>query len=392
MPCSATARTPKYERYGDAGRAEDALSKEKTMRRIRQAEHVRDLGGRARTRPRRSTQRHPPPIARALHWNLGSEQRRSSQCRDRGHEFPQFYDSHVKGVAFQGWRSQKRESEEGRETEKEGVADQNCTCLPLSKMVLFPNGRSFTHTVTQGPQHQNAAYYGARCPPGPRIMAEFLSTRVYQMHAQLNDSSFLDDGDKAHMLPAFLPSSTQTARRCPETTSSANAWATWSPELTRRQGIMRKLQREIDTVMPDQAIPRKLHGMEYLNVFIKEGSLKYGAGVEDFVLLGYVLPPGTIVSTQAWLIDCDPTVFPSPRLFSLSGGSLPTPHPRSSLRVHKREGHATCARLYNHVQGCGDGNTVDRVCAVSSIQSASQSSRILTAGLTPCAALGVRRL
>lgn len=42
---------------------------------------------------------------------------------------------------------------------------------------------------------------------------------------------------------------------------------------------------------------------------------KNGASDEIFDLMGYALPPGTIVSTQAWSMHRDSCVFPSPDTF-----------------------------------------------------------------------------
>ena len=36
---------------------------------------------------------------------------------------------------------------------------------------------------------------------------------------------------------------------------------------------------------------------------------------EDFDMMGYALPPGTIVSTQSWSMHRSPELFPSPETF-----------------------------------------------------------------------------
>ena len=36
---------------------------------------------------------------------------------------------------------------------------------------------------------------------------------------------------------------------------------------------------------------------------------------DTFDLMGYALPPGTVVATQAWSMHRDPEVFPSPETF-----------------------------------------------------------------------------
>lgn len=38
-------------------------------------------------------------------------------------------------------------------------------------------------------------------------------------------------------------------------------------------------------------------------------------GVENFNIMGYEIPPGTVVGTQAFSVHRDPDIFPSPELF-----------------------------------------------------------------------------
>ena len=42
---------------------------------------------------------------------------------------------------------------------------------------------------------------------------------------------------------------------------------------------------------------------------------KNGASDEIYDMMGYALPPGTIVATQAWSMHREPSVFPSPDTF-----------------------------------------------------------------------------
>ncbi|CAK5273560.1 unnamed protein product [Mycena citricolor] len=232
-----------------------------------------------------------------------------------------------------------------------------------------------------------------------KIMAEFVSRRVYEMRAQLkpavlipgptiiaptpssfssspflsalqsfgsrcssrssspspscssdSDSSFTEDTEKSYMLPRLLSYKYPSGALMPEldvisecmghmvagtdTASISLSYFLW--ELTRRQDILHKLHAEIDSVMPDPSVVpdlKVLNGMEYLNAFIKEGLRVYGAvpsllervvpsstskhflGPEGFDLMGYALPPGTIVATQAWSMHRDSAVFPSPETF-----------------------------------------------------------------------------
>ena len=117
---------------------------------------------------------------------------------------------------------------------------------------------------------------------------------------------------------------------------------------------MRKLQAELDLAMPDpRVIPdiAVLQKLPYLNAFIKEGcapclysasirphvvsiglrlygaapsllervvpttTCKTGAANEAFDLMGYGLPPGTIVATQGWSMHREASIFPSPDTF-----------------------------------------------------------------------------
>ncbi|KAJ7754837.1 cytochrome P450 [Mycena metata] len=273
-----------------------------------------------------------------------------------------------------------------------------------------------------------------------KIMAEFVSTRVYEMRAQLNagkapaapvpaptvvaptpshflsafpsfsrsssrasspapscsseDSSFSEDTEKSYMLPRLLAYKYPNGETMPEshvisecmghmvagtdTTSISLSYFLW--ELTRRHDILRKLQNEIDAVMPDpSAVPdiKILNGMEYLNAFIKEGLRLYGAapsllervvpvstsknfaGAEGFDLMGYALPPGTIVSTQAWSMHRDAAVFPSPETFlperwlpSYAAGSKEDGGEASEAEA------ARLARMASHMMPFGTGSRI----------------------------------
>ncbi|KAH9939286.1 cytochrome P450 [Epithele typhae] len=117
-----------------------------------------------------------------------------------------------------------------------------------------------------------------------------------------------------------------------DTTSTSLSYFCW--ELTRRKEILRRLQEELDEHMYDRhAVPdfATLCKLPYLNAFIKEGMRVYGPApsllervvpsttaskIDDsFDMMGYALPPGTTVATQAWSMHRDPEVFPSPETF-----------------------------------------------------------------------------
>ncbi|KAJ6552267.1 cytochrome P450 [Mycena vulgaris] len=244
-----------------------------------------------------------------------------------------------------------------------------------------------------------------------KIMAEFVSTRVYEMRAQMNagkDSSFAsEDAEKSFMVPRLLAHKYPNGETMSEgdviseamghmvagtdTTSTSLTYFLW--ELTRRQDILRKLQHEIDGAMPDPSVlpdVKVLNGMEYLNAFIKEGLRLYGAAPSllervvpaalsknglgsDFDLMGFALPPGTIVSTQAWSMHRDPAVFPSPETF-LPERWLPSyAVSKGECTVEAEREAARLARMASHMMPFGTGS---RICGGMNL-----AHMILRAGL-----------
>ncbi|KAJ6566574.1 cytochrome P450 [Mycena capillaripes] len=114
----------------------------------------------------------------------------------------------------------------------------------------------------------------------------------------------------------------------------------------------------------------------YLNAFIKKGLRLYGAapslleplvpvstsknfaGADGFDLMGYVLPPGTIVSTQAWSMHHDPAVFPSPETF-LPERWLPSYAASKEDVVGSEEREAAwLARMASHMMPFGTGSRI----------------------------------
>ncbi|KAJ3506033.1 hypothetical protein NLJ89_g7099 [Agrocybe chaxingu] len=182
-----------------------------------------------------------------------------------------------------------------------------------------------------------------------KILAEFVSGRVYEMRAQMNAGKF-GDSEKLSMLQRLLKYRYSPAEQMPDhdiisecighlmagtdTTSTSISYLFW--ELSRRPDIMKKLQAELDDAMPDSKVLPDitvLQELPYFSAFLKEGlrlytavpsllervvptsTSKNGASDEIFDLMGYALPPGTIVATQAWSMHRDPSVFPSPETF-----------------------------------------------------------------------------
>ncbi|KAL0950331.1 hypothetical protein HGRIS_010302 [Hohenbuehelia grisea] len=184
-----------------------------------------------------------------------------------------------------------------------------------------------------------------------KTMAEFVTGRVYDMRAQMASGKH-EETEKSPMLQRLLAhrySSTNSLMpdhdlisesmghmiAGSDTTSTSLSYFFW--ELSRRADIMKRLQAELDDAMPDRrSIPdiSTLQRLPYLNAFIKEGLRLYGAAPsllervvpdstsksgalnEGFDLMGFALPSGTVVATQAWSMHRDESVFPSPEQFN----------------------------------------------------------------------------
>ncbi|THH19482.1 hypothetical protein EW146_g1686 [Bondarzewia mesenterica] len=183
-----------------------------------------------------------------------------------------------------------------------------------------------------------------------KIMAEFVSARVYETRSQMNAGK-MGESEKTPMLQRLLQYRLGGSNELmsdqdvisehmghliagSDTTSTTLSYLCW--ELSRRSDIVKKLQLELDTAMADStAIPdiSVLQQLPYLNAFIKEGLRVYGAAPsllervvpsttakngllsDAFDLMGFALPPGTIVATQGWSMHRNPALFPSPDTF-----------------------------------------------------------------------------
>ncbi|KAF8967495.1 cytochrome P450 [Flammula alnicola] len=171
-----------------------------------------------------------------------------------------------------------------------------------------------------------------------KILAEFVSGRVYEMRAQMNAGK-IGDSEKVSLLQRLMKYQYSPTQQMPDhdiisecighmmagtdTTSTTITFLFW--ELSRRPDIMKKLQAEIDEAMPDcKVLPdiSVLQELPYLSAFMKEGLRMYTAApsllervVPNIRPHGLRLPTGTIVATQAWSMHRDPSVFPSPETF-----------------------------------------------------------------------------
>jgi cytochrome P450 len=73
---------------------------------------------------------------------------------------------------------------------------------------------------------------------------------------------------------------------------------------------------------------------------------KNGPTNEAFDLMGYALPPGTIIATQAWSMHRDPSIFPSPSTF------LPDRWLKTQDNIEQ------LARMHQHLMPFGAGSRV----------------------------------
>ncbi|KAJ3980366.1 cytochrome P450 [Lentinula detonsa] len=182
-----------------------------------------------------------------------------------------------------------------------------------------------------------------------KIMAEFVSERVYQARTEINSGKFDESSETTPLLHRLLKYRYSSTRQMmpdsdiiseamghmiagSDTSSISLSYFLW--ELSRRPDIAAKLQAELDEAMPNaHVIPdiSVLQSLPYLNAFIKEGLRVYSAAPsplervvpesatkssEGFDLMGFELPPGTVVATQAWSMHRNANIFPSPDTFS----------------------------------------------------------------------------
>ncbi|TEB32169.1 cytochrome P450 11B1 [Coprinellus micaceus] len=182
-----------------------------------------------------------------------------------------------------------------------------------------------------------------------KIMAEFVSDRVYETRGQANAGK-IEEAEKPTLLQRLLSHRYSANQPVPDshiisecmghlvagsdTSSTTITYILW--ELSKRPAVVKKLQAELDEAMPDsQAIPdiSILQELPYLSGVVKEGlrlytaapsllervvpsfAAKLGRPDEDFDLMGYPIPAGTIVSTQAWSMHRNASVFANPDAF-----------------------------------------------------------------------------
>ncbi|TDL30172.1 cytochrome P450 [Rickenella mellea] len=147
-----------------------------------------------------------------------------------------------------------------------------------------------------------------------------LLTRMLQVRRGPNNERLSDDILISESMGQLIAGS--------ETVSVLMAFMCW--ELAHQPEIAKKLRVEVDAAMPDRhIIPdiQQLQELPYLTAFIKEGFRIYdpvpalldrvvpSQTKTPFTLLGYKLPAGTTVATQAYSSHRIPSIFPLPNTF-----------------------------------------------------------------------------
>ncbi|XP_005413827.1 PREDICTED: cytochrome P450 3A14-like isoform X2 [Chinchilla lanigera] len=107
-----------------------------------------------------------------------------------------------------------------------------------------------------------------------------------------------------------------------EATSNALSFILY--ELATHPDVQKKLQQEIDTALPNKALPTfdTLVGMEYLDMVVNEALRLYPVAnrlervcKKDVQINGTVIPKGTTVMIPAFALHWDPEYWPEPEEF-----------------------------------------------------------------------------
>jgi cytochrome P450 len=168
---------------------------------------------------------------------------------------------------------------------------------------------------------------------------------VYELRAQMNAGK-VGESEKAPMLQRLLQYRYSLSNELmPErdiisecmghliagsdTTSTSLSYFFW--ELSCRADVVKNLQAS-------RSEPSRTR--------VPPSTSKNGISDEMFDLMGYAVPPGTIVSTQAWSMHRDASVFPSPDTF------LPERRIETSTNV------AELFRMSQHMMPFGTGTRV----------------------------------
>ncbi|KAJ7137805.1 cytochrome P450 [Mycena epipterygia] len=165
-----------------------------------------------------------------------------------------------------------------------------------------------------------------------QILNEFVITRVHELQHQMDSGKEFDTPPLVCRLLEAVPIDVVICEAVAhliagaETTSTTLCYFLW--QISSSPDVMRKLQLEIDNAMPDPGVIPDLsvlQNLPYLNAFISEGFRLHSVipgplervvpPTRNYNLMGHVIPPGTVVATQAWSIHRDSRSFPSPERF-----------------------------------------------------------------------------
>ncbi|KAJ7237390.1 cytochrome P450 [Mycena rebaudengoi] len=185
--------------------------------------------------------------------------------------------------------------------------------------------------------HKRVALFTRSIP----FLKQFVAAKVQEAQQQLKRGEEFESLPLAHRLLMYRQSSTNEALSSEAVTaeiiahllagsepmSATLAYFLW--EISHNPEALHKLRVEIDAIMPDPGVIPDLTVLQelpYLTAFIQEGLRVYTVipsllervvpATGNFDLMGYSLPPGTVVGTQAWPMHKDPAVFPNPECFS----------------------------------------------------------------------------
>jgi cytochrome P450 len=137
------------------------------------------------------------------------------------------------------------------------------------------------------------------------------------------DENGLSDGDIVNNAMAFIIAGS-------DTTANTMTYLTWA--VCKHVEVKDALVEELGA-LPHDFCEQDLRGLTWLNNIIKETLRLYCAApsalprivpAEGAEFLGYTLPGGTTVSTQAYTLHRNAKIFPNPESFEPSRWNAPT--------------------------------------------------------------------
>lgn len=174
---------------------------------------------------------------------------------------------------------------------------------PAAKAVKAKS-KAFEHSKTKLAQHRETAMVTPETGFRP-IFAELFSAEeqgsITQEEVVSNTVTFLANGT--------------------DPTASTLTYLIWA--VCRRPEVKVQLLEEIDS-LPDEFQDDHLKQLSYLNQVIEEtlrlypavsGGLVRTVPPQGATIAGHQIPPGTIVSCQAYTMHRDPEIFPNPGIF-----------------------------------------------------------------------------